>query len=65
MNTTRNLILSALVLVWGLAMLLRSLASGGPEGGGSYGAGQTVALVLAAAMVVLGGRGVYRALGNR
>ncbi len=65
--STRNLILSIVVGLWGAAILVRTLVIGGPEGGdgSAYRAGSIVALVLAVVMLIAGVRGVLTELSRR
>jgi hypothetical protein len=51
----RNRIFGAIGVVWGGLMLVNALLRGGPQGSGSYAAGQTAALVFAALLVLAGG----------
>jgi hypothetical protein len=51
----RNRIFGALGVVWGGLMLVSAFLRGGPQGSGSYAAGQTAALVFAVLLVVVGG----------
>jgi len=51
----RNRIFGAIGVVWGGLMLVSAFLTGGPQGSGSYAAGQTAALVFAILLVVVGG----------
>jgi hypothetical protein len=51
----RNRIFGGIGVVWGGLMLLSAFIRGGPQGSGSYAAGQTAALVFAVLLVVVGG----------
>ncbi len=60
-----NLIASSVVLIWGAAVLVYAVTSGGSHGGASYQTGQITALVFALVMVFAGGRGVRKELRKR
>jgi hypothetical protein len=51
----RNRIFGAIGVIWGGLMLVSAFLRGGPQGSGSYAAGQTGALVFAVLLVVVGG----------
>jgi hypothetical protein len=51
----RNRIFGAIGVIWGGLMLVGAFFRGGPQGSGSYAAGQTAALVFAVLLVVVGG----------
>ena len=51
----RNRIFGAIGVIWGGAILVRALLTGGPQGTGSYAAGQTSAFVFAGLLVLVGG----------
>ena len=51
----RNRIFGAIGVIWGGLMLVSAFLRGGPQGSGSYAAGQTAALVFAVLLVVVGG----------
>jgi hypothetical protein len=51
----RNRIFGAIGVVWGGLMLVSAYLRGGPQGSGSYAAGQTGALVFAVLLVLVGG----------
>ena len=51
----RNRIFGAIGLIWGSLILVTAFLRGGPQGSGSYAAGQTAALVFAVLLVVVGG----------
>ena len=51
----RNRIFGAIGLIWGSLILVTAFLRGGPQGSGSYAAGQTGALVFAVLLVVVGG----------
>jgi hypothetical protein len=51
----RNRIFGAIGVVWGGLMLVSAYLRGGPQGSGSYAAGQTGALVFAVLLVLMGG----------
>jgi hypothetical protein len=51
----RNRIFGAIGVIWGGLMLVSAFLRGGPQGSGSYAAGQTAALVFAVFLVVVGG----------
>ena len=50
----RNRIFGALGVLWGGAILIRSYLIGGPIGSGAFLAGQIVALLFAALLVLVG-----------
>lgn len=58
----RNTILGAVLAIWGAAILAINLLGNKPDHGGSYGAGQTAALVFAVIMIVAGVRAVRKGL---
>jgi hypothetical protein len=51
----RNRIFGAIGVIWGGLILVNAYLSGGPQGSGSYAAGQTAALVFAVLLVLVGG----------
>ena len=51
----RNRIFGAIGVVWGGLILVSAYFRGGPQGSGSYAAGQTGALVFAVLLVLVGG----------
>jgi hypothetical protein len=51
----RNRIFGGIGVVWGGLMLVSALLRGGPQGSGSYAAGQNAALVFAVLLVLVGG----------
>jgi hypothetical protein len=51
----RNRIFGAIGVIWGGLILVSAFLRGGPQGSGSYVAGQTAALVFAVLLVVVGG----------
>jgi hypothetical protein len=54
-----RIIVGAILVVWGLAIVGRGLF--GEHTGGAYGAGQTFAALFGVAMVVLGARAILKA----
>ena len=50
----RNRIFGAIGVIWGGLMLVSAFLRGGPQGSGSYAAGQTAALVFAVLLVLVG-----------
>ena len=58
----RNTIIGAVLTIWGAAILAINLLGNKPNHGGSYGAGQTAALVFAVIMIVAGVRAVRKGL---
>jgi hypothetical protein len=50
----RNRIFGAIGVLWGGAILLSAFLRGGPQGSGSYVAGQAAALVFALLLLVVG-----------
>jgi hypothetical protein len=51
----RNRIFGAIGVIWGGLRLVSAFLRGGPQGSGSYAAGQTTALVFAVLLVWFGG----------
>jgi hypothetical protein len=51
----RNRMFGAIGIIWGGLMLVSAFLRGGPQGSGSYAAGQTAALVFAVLLVLVGG----------
>jgi hypothetical protein len=51
----RNRIFGAIGVIWGGLMLVSAFLRGGPQGSGSYAAGQNAALVFAVLLVLVGG----------
>jgi hypothetical protein len=58
----RNTILGAVLAIWGAAILAINLLGNKPNHSGSYGAGQTVALVFAVILIVAGVRAIRKGL---
>ncbi len=59
----RNMIIGAVLAIWGAAILIINLAGGNSSHGNSaYSSGQTAALVLATIVVVAGIRAVVKGL---
>ena len=56
----RSQILPAIIALWGAAIVIRFL-SNGPDGSGSYAAGQTFAAILGIVMVIAGLRALMKA----
>jgi len=57
---TKQRILSAIVLLWGSALLVKRAVVGAPSGSAAYQSGATAAYVVAGAMVVAGAYGLLR-----
>jgi hypothetical protein len=53
--------IAAVAVVWATLVLLRAVANGFDFNGGAYGNGQKAALVLAALVLVVGGRELLKA----
>jgi hypothetical protein len=51
----RNRIFGAIGVIWGGLILVSAYLRGGPQGSGSYAAGQTGALVFAVLLMLVGG----------
>jgi hypothetical protein len=51
----RNRIFGAIGVIWGGLILVSAFFRGGPQGSGSYAAGQTGALVFAVLLMLVGG----------
>jgi peptidoglycan/LPS O-acetylase OafA/YrhL len=58
----RNTILGAVLAIWGAAILAINLLGNKTNHGGSYGAGQTAALIFAVILIVAGVRAVRKGL---
>ncbi len=54
----RNTILGAILAIWGAAILIIKITGGDANHGGSYGTGQTAALVFAVILIVAGVRAI-------
>jgi len=50
----RNKIFGAIGVLWGGAILVSAFLNGGPQGSGSYAAGQTAGLVFALLLLAVG-----------
>ena len=50
----RNKIFGTIGVLWGGAMLVSAFVRGGPQGSGSYAAGQTAGLVFALLLLAVG-----------
>lgn len=61
----RNLILGVIVAVWGIAAVIADLAGGMPDSHGAYGTGQTIGLVFAIFLIVIGIRALRKGLQER
>ncbi len=59
-----NIVASAVVLIWGAAILVFAATGGAATspGGSSYNAGRTAGLVFGLVMLVAGARGLFKAL---
>ena len=57
----RNTVIAAVLVVWGALVLVRAAANGFSFNGGTYGAGQMFAVVLAVVVVIAGGRQLLKA----
>jgi hypothetical protein len=57
---TRNVVLSALVLIWGAAVLVVGALGGStPHGGSAYNTGRAAAYVFAGLLILAGARGLW------
>jgi hypothetical protein len=56
----RNRIFGVIGVVWGGLMLVGAFLRGGPQGSGSYAAGQNAGLVFAVLLVVVGGYYLFK-----
>ncbi len=61
----RNMVMGAVLAIWGIAALIIALSGGQPNHGGAYGTGQNIGLVVAAILVVAGVRAVVVGLHKR
>ena len=62
---TGNLVVSSVIALWGVAIIVSAVLRGEPSSSDAFGVGQGVALVLAVAMVVVGGLGIRKELRRR
>ena len=61
----RNMIIGAVLAIWGVAALISDLTGGQPIQGGAYDTGQTIGTVVAAILIVVGVRTVVVGLQHR
>lgn len=61
-RNTLQIVLGAIAVVWGAALLVRFLlTTGAPQAVGAYQAGQTAAVVFGILLLLVGARAVYKA----
>jgi hypothetical protein len=60
MRKKLSIVLGGIFVLWGTAVVINGLTT--TNAGGSYGAGQSAAVVLGVVMAVVGGRALYQGL---